>query len=144
MSEEILNQQSSEKVDSGGLLDILSKLMPKEPTASQPHEKPLGDGNILSSLLSNPEIIGKLPDLISVIAPLMGSLPNIGNLPNAGALTQAVSKPIAEPRQAHLNHETQNRAALLCALKPYLKKERQEAIDYMIKLSRLGDILKTL
>ena len=36
------------------------------------------------------------------------------------------------------------RAALLCAMKPYLSHDRQQAIDYILKLSRLGDLLKTL
>ena len=38
----------------------------------------------------------------------------------------------------------ERRAALLCAMKPYLSRDRQEAIDYILKLSRLGDLLKTL
>ncbi|MBE6538570.1 MAG: hypothetical protein E7671_03795 [Ruminococcaceae bacterium] len=37
-----------------------------------------------------------------------------------------------------------DREALLCALKPYLSHEKADTIDRLIKLSRLGDILKSL
>ena len=41
-------------------------------------------------------------------------------------------------------HGSDSRTALLCAIKPYLGSERQTAIDYIIKLGRLSEILKTL
>ena len=37
-----------------------------------------------------------------------------------------------------------NREALLCALKPYVSEERREAIDYMIRISQISDMLKHL
>ncbi len=37
-----------------------------------------------------------------------------------------------------------NREALLCALKPYLSKSRADAIEKVIRLSRIGDILSGL
>ena len=37
-----------------------------------------------------------------------------------------------------------NREALLCALKPYLSKSRADAIEKIIRLSRIGDILSGL
>ncbi len=144
--ENITNQPSANENNSGGIFDILSKIMTNvgTNTESAPTEKPSGEPNILSALLSNPELLSKLPELISIISPLMGSISSqntqnniLGNIGNIGAKsTPSGAKP-------H-NNEQQNRSALLCALKPYLKKERQDAIDYMIKLSRLGDILKTL
>ena len=36
------------------------------------------------------------------------------------------------------------RAALLLALKPYVSRGRCEAIDYMLRFSKLTDLLKTL
>ena len=35
-------------------------------------------------------------------------------------------------------------AALLCALKPYLSKNRSDAIDYMLKISQMSDIISKL
>lgn len=38
----------------------------------------------------------------------------------------------------------ERREALLCALKPYLSRERCEAIDYLLRLWRIGDSIKAL
>lgn len=110
-------------------------------------EQKQAGGDILSSLLSNPEIISKLPQVISMLKPLIeggASVPTVASSPTATSTpnTARVDTPaglIKPPKR-----ECDNRAALLYALKPYLKRERQEAIDYMVKLSRLGDILKSL
>lgn len=149
--ENILNQQTNSEVDSGGIFEILGKLMSNsapQSNSAQTVEKSGTEPNILSSLLSNPELLSKLPELISVISPLMSSITSQNNsiLPTAPSKPSVIASDSASASvSAHApNRELQNRSALLCALKPYLKKDRQEAIDYMIKLSRLGDILKTL
>ena len=140
MSDENIKASASSTEPQGGLFDIINKLFSNQTQKEEaPAASPLGDSNILSSLLSNPEIMSKLPDIISMISPLMSNLSPQGS--NNTQSMQKTSLPISHSPQSH---EAQNRSALLCALKPYLKKERQEAIDYMIKLSRLGDILKTL
>ena len=36
------------------------------------------------------------------------------------------------------------REALLCALKPYLSKQRCDAVDYLLRLWRVGDAIKGL
>lgn len=99
-------------------------------------------GDLLSSLLSNPEIISKLPQIISMMKPLMENMPSVPTSLN----TQAPKANDTLPTSVigHSKGGCDNRSALLYALKPYLKRERQEAIDYMVKLSRLGDILKNL
>lgn len=104
-------------------------------------EQKQAGGDILSSLLSNPEIISKLPQVLSMLKPLMDG----GAVPTAAHVDSQISSnstptSLIKPQKK----ECDNRAALLYALKPYLKRERQEAIDYMVKLSRLGDILKSL
>ena len=43
-----------------------------------------------------------------------------------------------------LPREKSPRADLLCALKPYLSPGRQEAIDYMIRISQISDLMKHL
>lgn len=127
------------------LSDILSKLMPQSSPSENkiPPSESKGTGDLFSSILSNPELLSKLPQLISVIGPLMSSFSqnqskSLDNAVPAQKIvesTPAISKP-------HYNSDS--RAALLCAMKPYLCHDRQNAIDYIIKLSRLGEILKTL
>lgn len=98
------------------------------------------DNDPLSSLLSNPEMIAKLPQMISALKPIIESLgsrhmQNTNTPANESETTHSISTSAKD---------VDSRSALLCALKPYLSRDRQNAIDYIIKLSKLGDILKTL
>jgi len=40
--------------------------------------------------------------------------------------------------------ECDKRTALLLALKPYMSPRRCEAIDYFIRINKLGDVIKTI
>ena len=104
-------------------------------------------GGLLSGLLSNPAVLSQLPAMMEMLRPMM----------NGGAAASAVpasadpgdgkdggddgeSKPAGAhpvPRRRSPDHRT----ALLLALKPYLNDGRREMIDYIVNLSRLGDIL---
>lgn len=66
----------------------------------------------------------KAGDMISTLAPILSSLQG----------------------RSLLSHSPANdkRSCLLNALKPYLCKERCEAIDYMIKLGRISELLKNI
>ena len=136
----VKTEQEKESFNPSALFDILGKLGVSTQGTPQA-EKPSGENPILSSILSNPELLSKLPELISLISPVLTNLTS-GATPASAAVKETQSKP-SIPAYSQ-SREAQNSHALLCALKPYLKKERQEAIDYMIKLSRLGDILKSL
>ncbi len=65
------------------------------------------------------------PDIMSAIAPVLASMQK-----NQGAVK--------------LNPSNDRRTCLLVALKPYLCRERCEAIDYMVKLGRLSEVFRTL
>jgi hypothetical protein len=96
--------------------------------------------DIFSSLLANPELLANLPKIISTVKPLMEML---GNKEAAKPADTAVPTS-AGVSSATEKKDTDRRAALLCAMKPYLSPDRCRTIDYVIKLSHLGDILKTL
>ena len=85
-----------------------------EPTASEP------SAPVTSPPSLPPELIAKLPDVIATLAP---------------ALQSNKSTP-------KVNHD--KRTALLLALRPYLSANRCEAIDYITRLGKLGDMLKNL
>lgn len=102
--------------------------------------------DIMSALLSNPELLSKLPSLISSIKPIMeligkSNLSSPSSQPAASITEEQEHTVSAKPQS---KNDSDCRSALLCAMKPYLSSDRQNAIDYIIKLSRLGDILKTL
>ncbi len=115
---------------------------------------PLGD--IFSSVLSNPELLSKLPTIISSVKPIIEMFGK-GFYAAAATSAEASSNAVATSADATAStavakvkdipvsaKSSDSRTALLCAMKPYLSDERRNAVDYIVKISRLGEILKTL
>ncbi len=117
--------------------------------SSQPESEPASDSDgenssdissRLSSLLSNKEFMSKLPDMLSMLKPSGGSsqpekstggaAPALALVPGGGG--------------HHHKHDVGRRNALMIALKPYLSPRRREAIEYIIRMDKLGDIFRTL
>ena len=112
----------------------------KTDNAGSQNSNPFGD--LLSTALSNPELLTKLPSMISAAKPIIEMLSQSGKekeTPSVPAVSQASGK-----NESISKNSYDKRTALLCAMKPYLSVDRQNTIDYIVKLSRLGDILKTL
>lgn len=103
-------------------------------------------GDIFSSLLSNPDLLIKLPSIISAAKPILDIFSQAQKNTTAEKDVPAISAMNIEGGKAghSSSREPDCRNALLCAMKPYLSSDRQRTVDYVIKLSRLGDILKTL
>ena len=105
--------------------------------------------DFISTILSNPDILSKLPSLISSIKPIMEMFGKTQSIPtqskaredSADSTVQASTQSVSI---AKTMGDSSRRAALLCAMKPYLNRERQDTIDYIIKISRLSDVLKSL
>lgn len=109
----------AEQLPAGASSDLKKEAAPAvEPIAPQ------ADG--LAALLSNPQMLEKLPQMMSVIGPLMGG----------------VGEPMG-PHSQEKNSET-CRNDLLVALKPFLSPERCRAIDLMLRISKLGNVLKQI
>lgn len=85
----------------------------------------------ISRVLADPEMMAKLPQMMELIKPMLTS--------NQGA---------AESVPAHAEHtlsrEARCRNDLLLALKPFLSHERAAAVDAILRLSHLGNVLQTL
>ena len=77
-------------------------------------------GDVLGGLLSSPELLSKLPVLFKIVQTLKDD-----------SLPGEVSRP-ETPEQ------------LLCALRPYLSEGRRQALDTMIRVSRVSASLKSL
>lgn len=142
------------------LSEILKSIM-NSPTADEgaidrdptppPATQATPSADIFSALLSNPELLSKLPSLISSIKPMLDmlgmgskSIPTSVPVSSAHESSSHGDKDAVEAGAFVKKQSDDRRAALLCAMKPYLSHDRQQAVDYIIKLSRLGDILKTL
>ncbi len=102
-------------------------------------------GDIFSSLLSNPDLLTKLPSIISAAKPIIEMMSQPKQQASSETATVSVGSALKPSQPSpHASHLTDNRTALLCAMKPYLSDDRRRVVDYIVKLGRLGDILKTL
>ena len=106
---------------------------PAASVSASPSAENVGEG--ISRVLSNPEMMAKLPDVMKMLAPMMqqGS--------SSGASVPAVAA------ASHGGGERDRRGCrndLLVALKPFLSPERCRAIDMLLGLSRLGDALQKM
>lgn len=136
------------------LADIIKSISTGNFESASAPENPrpsLPQNDLFSSLLSSPELLSKLPTIISTVKPLLEMLSVSSgqgasghqSIPTAAKPdTLAEHLPVAAKSKDHGGNA--HRSALLCALKPYLSSDRRQAIDYIIKLDRLGDVLKTL
>ena len=86
-----------------------------EPVSTQASDSPAAD------------VSAKLPEVISALSPMLSGLGNIKS-----------DKP------TKLSPKDERRVCLLRAIKPYVSRGRGEAIDYMIQLSRISELMKHL
>lgn len=143
--DEITNRDSQQTASA--LPDLLGKLMSdpgllqkmgeivKTASAEPPPEKkedPLAESGSLpsmqdglSALLANPAILEKLPSMIATLRPMLAPPPS-------------PQKPSGEKGPAS------HRDALLLALKPFLSEGRREAVDSILRIARLTEILRQM
>lgn len=120
----------------------------------------LGSGGI-SQLLQNPEIAAKLPRIMEALAPVMAEMKAekaagasapaapAEPAPSAAAEASAPADGIAAapadgtalPVSVGKASSASRRMALLRALSPYLSEERQSALDTVMKVSTLLELL---
>ena len=161
MEEEQIKRESNETAPMAGMLntllsnpELLQKIgkmvgamqasaTPSQSTAAQPDTPPTSESTAptatqasasiptdgLASLLSDPSALEKLPQIIAVMKPLLGSL--------------TPSPPAETVKDAKQSPEL-CRDNLLCALKPFLSPERRDAVDAILRISKLGTILQQL
>lgn len=99
-----------------------SQAQPSGNGASEEASAPIKESEAKSASASTPlaDLSSKLPDMLSTLAPLLSG------------------------SQAPPSKKENDRECLLRALKPYLSEGRSEAIDYIIKFSKLSELLKHL
>lgn len=100
------------------------------PSGSTPPEgNPLGA--LLGGLASNPALLTAIPTLMENLGPLLGG----GGIGKNGGRGKGGSSKLS-------SHSPDRHTALLCAVKPYLGRERQEAAEKIIRLCRAWDALQ--
>lgn len=97
------------------------------PTVSVPTSAPPPvDG--LASILGNAEMMAKLPQVMALLSPMLEK-----SVPTQATPTASIPK----SSESYRNE-------LLLALKPFLSSERQNAVDVMLRVSQLGQVLRHL
>ncbi len=108
--------------------------------------------DMLNKVMSNPQIISAVASALSGGAKEAESVSVSAKPPEPAAelgkdiqdkIPEVVNmlKPLVSSGGVDSKH-TDNRSYLLSAIKPYVSKQRADAIDYMIKFSKLSEILK--
>ncbi len=96
------------------------------PEPSPPSSPPI-DG--LSRLLSDPALLEKLPGILATVKPLLSALPTMAAPPATNA----------EPKSLPACRDH-----LLLSLKPFLSPARRDAVDTILRIARLGEVLGQL
>ncbi|MBR3895383.1 MAG: hypothetical protein IKJ35_09630 [Clostridia bacterium] len=85
----------------------------------------------LGAILSNPAMLEKLPEIMAMMKPLLNTLPAQNGSPSQSG-----------PEGGSLT--VSDRERLLLALKPFLSAQRREAVDSILRISRLGAAVQLL
>jgi hypothetical protein len=91
----------------------------------------------LATILSDPTLLEKLPQTIAAIKPLL----------DLGILSKETSSPIntpAAPTAITSHASIHDRDNLLLSLKPFLSSGRRDAVDVILRIEKLGEILKQI
>ena len=99
-----------------------------------------GSSDAISNAMS---ILMKKPELIETIANELGLSGN-GQKEGDGGNDMATSVPSEIEKKPSERQKNGDRESLLLALKPYLSEKRQGAIDIMISLGSLGDLVSRI
>lgn len=95
---------------------------------------PNGNDDIISSMLSNPEIISKLPQIVAAAKPIIQSIQGMPK--NENSKTESAIGSEKTDASPH--------TMLLKALRPYLSEQRRDALDGIVKIAGLMEVMKML
>ena len=130
LSSLLSNPEMMEKIRAlAGQAASESKIASDTPTEALPASALPADG--LASVLGDPALMAKLPQIMTMLKPMMESQPS--------GETKAVS--VSAP---HTRNAEDCRNDLLLALKPFLSPERCRAVDTMLRISKLGTVIRQI
>ena len=123
--------------------------------ARETNTPPIDDAHIsgaINKILEHPELIGMIGSMLKTSPPADAPAENAvatdaAPTSQGGADILASLAPMLSRLQssgAALPHKDDRRECLLLALKPYLSRERCDAIDQMLRISRISDVFKNM
>lgn len=90
---------------------------------------------VISLIMQNPELVSQISSLLSQDTDGKKSEPNEEAVSETSAVTEA-------PSPTRENTPRQHRQELLHAMKPYLSENRRAAIDSMVSISGILDMMR--
>ena len=122
----------------GSLLGSAGNSSAERTDASQnPTESPPKDG--LATLLSNPAVLERLPQIMSMLGPIAKTA--LQNNDPQKAVAPSAAPPIPPAPTATVSN---SRDQLLLSLKPFLSPRRCEAVDTMLRIAKLGTLFQQM
>ena len=107
---------------------------------SEPNFSDILSGGGLSSLLQNPEVAAKLPRIMEALGPVMAEMRAEEKETLKEETEEKVESQSAVSTKVSSASSTR-RLALLKALEPYLSQNRREAMEFIMKVTSLIDLL---
>ena len=99
-------------------------------------------GKVIGLIMENPQLIEQIANLAKQNTP-QASSPEEAKVEAAEAtVKEEVVPTVTAPTYKSITHQRGNRAQLLGALKPYVSEERAKAIDSMISIADILDMMK--
>lgn len=98
-------------------------------------------GKVIGLIMENPALIEQISNLAKQ-KPSENAPEEQAMATEEVSLPKEVEEPAVQPTYAPVISQRNNRAQLLGALKPYVSKERAKAIDSMISIADILDMMK--
>lgn len=121
-------QGTAEPEDANGVKTASNSESPVNDRVDPNRSQHAPDG--LASILSDPAVLEKIPQVMAMLQPMTDRL--------------SASSPADGGSRSDMVGGSAERDRLLLALKPFLSRERQEAVDALLRIAKLGILLKQL
>lgn len=98
---------------------------------------------VIGLIMENPQLIEQIASLAKPTADKPPQTQEIAEVKDEADTVEEVTETVAQPTYTPVVNQRHNRAQLLGALKPYVSKERAKAIDSMISIADILDMMRT-
>ena len=99
-------------------------------------------GKVIGLIMENPQLIEQIANLARQNSPSENNPEELKVEATAAAVKEEVVPTVTAPTYKSATHQRGNRAQLLGALKPYVSEERAKAIDSMISIADILDMMR--
>ncbi len=126
-------------MENGDIASLISKIVENPEFAGMVNELRGGDGKDSGDV--SKEMLDKLPNIMSMVAPMLGG----ESKPSGGGASEKPAPRADLPTSPKADKYDKARATkLMQALKPYMTHERAEIIDKCLSVMQLTDIVGAL